>query len=101
MAKENVVYATVTCEKCNQEIQVSSSDIKEKAVGRNLHHIYYHCPVCRAKYIIAKTDKYIRELQRKLKICTTFEQMMEIKEEIKVAMDKLNRKTERYTHTIK
>ncbi|MCS6132648.1 hypothetical protein EXM65_00035 [Clostridium botulinum] len=69
------------CKKCKSEIPITNEMIKRKYLGAMYDEIYYKCPVCNKKYIVAIENTKARKLKKQGN-----------KKEYKNLLDKINGK---------
>ncbi|MBZ9690880.1 hypothetical protein [Clostridium sp. M14] len=52
------------CKKCKSEIPITDDMLKRNYLGAMYSEIYYECPVCNEKYIVAMENTRARKLKK-------------------------------------
>lgn len=82
----------VRCEKCGRPITVKQKGINTRDIGNEIQEIYFICPKCKAEFIIAKTNKEIRDLQKKIAQNDDPIEFIALATKLKNLMDEFNHK---------
>ncbi|MDK2917290.1 MAG: hypothetical protein PWQ37_23 [Candidatus Petromonas sp.] len=87
------LHMMVICEECRTKFEIK--DLQKRWVNNGIQEIYYSCKYCGKNYIVALTNKKIRDLQKKIKTAKDkgdIKKLNKLLERHKEEMDKLNKK---------
>lgn len=87
------------CNSCNKTFESDNVKLKTKVINGDIHQVYFRCPVCGHKFIVALTSQRSRSLQSKIKALAgkannenDINKLRRLVKEHKTLMDELNHK---------